>query len=660
MSLRCLLFSSDDGTAQPIRQALADLGIEGEYCSVAAGTAQKIGSQPFHLVIVDWDDQPDAGVLLQAARERKAAERPLTLAIVDDDASVSQALQAGANSILRRPILPDQMRDTLTKARDLLKAKLEPPPPLAQEVSAAASSAVFTQPASAPPEIRQTLRSEVLHRGSTLSAQFDTESESRKSLNLDNAEVLSSLNDLEPVSGSLDKASGAVEPSSRRSDEPRGLSWYMKGLAGAPPPPAAASSAPALTKPELLTYSNTPNSTKASSTSAGPTAMERAPSPEQRARHERKTETELFAYMSGESSTKSEQHSATGRPWLRTVALLGALAVIGGAAYVTVPRALWMQNLRLLAASVANVSHGWLNPQPVTPVQAPVSHENFGRAGDEYKLPVAENIPDATTDPSQIRVLPVIDPTAKQPNGAAGSGSQAPTPESASAGTSGETSPAGLGVNDQSQPSTPIVVQENQPSPFAPASGTPAGKQPEGTVGQPVNSAAAAGSAKPDPFGAPANKPPTLVIVPTSALPSAPNNLPPSHTSARAGAGIPSSLKSQLASTTPESSGSKQAESAMPSIEPVALPEAAARALLLEQAEPTYPSSAKGRQGTVILQVLIGRDGTVQDSKFLQGSLVFAHVAVDAVKQWRFKPYIMNGRAVSVQTLLTLAFKPAS
>jgi protein TonB len=58
------------------------------------------------------------------------------------------------------------------------------------------------------------------------------------------------------------------------------------------------------------------------------------------------------------------------------------------------------------------------------------------------------------------------------------------------------------------------------------------------------------------------------------------------------------------------------------------------------------------------LQVLIGRDGSVQNAKFLQGSLVFARASIEAVKQWRFKPYSMNGRAVSVQSVITLHFTP--
>jgi len=115
-----------------------------------------------------------------------------------------------------------------------------------------------------------------------------------------------------------------------------------------------------------------------------------------------------------------------------------------------------------------------------------------------------------------------------------------------------------------------------------------------------------------------------------------------------------------MASMTPDASGNKPPEAALPSIEPVDVPEAAERALLADQPAVEYPATAKGQQGTVVLQVLIGRDGTVQDAKFLQGSLAFARNAIDGVKQWKFKPYLMNGRPASVQTKLTLSFKPTS
>lgn len=111
---------------------------------------------------------------------------------------------------------------------------------------------------------------------------------------------------------------------------------------------------------------------------------------------------------------------------------------------------------------------------------------------------------------------------------------------------------------------------------------------------------------------------------------------------------------------TPEASGNKAPETALPSIEPVSVPEAAERSLLADGPAIAYPETAKGQKGTVVLQVLIGRDGAVQDAKFLQGSLAFARAAIDGVKVWKFKPYIMNGRPVSVQTSMSLSFAPGA
>jgi TonB family protein len=108
----------------------------------------------------------------------------------------------------------------------------------------------------------------------------------------------------------------------------------------------------------------------------------------------------------------------------------------------------------------------------------------------------------------------------------------------------------------------------------------------------------------------------------------------------------------------PDTSGNKPLEAAMQAIEPVIVSELSERTLLSDQAAIPYPATAKGQQGTVMLQVLIGRDGTVQDAKFLQGSFAFAKAAIDGVKLWKFKPYMMNARPVSVQTNLTIKFKP--
>jgi protein TonB len=113
-----------------------------------------------------------------------------------------------------------------------------------------------------------------------------------------------------------------------------------------------------------------------------------------------------------------------------------------------------------------------------------------------------------------------------------------------------------------------------------------------------------------------------------------------------------------MVSMTPDASGNKSPEAALPSIEPVAVPELTERALLTVQPPLAYPPNAGGRTGTVVLEVLIGRDGAVQDAKFLQGSLAFARNAIDGARQWKFKPYTLNGRPVSVRTTLTIKFQP--
>jgi TonB family protein len=271
--------------------------------------------------------------------------------------------------------------------------------------------------------------------------------------------------------------------------------------------------------------------------------------------------------------------------------------------------------------------------------QAPSSHEDFGRPGDEYKLPVAENIPDATTDPSQISVVPVIDPTAKKPT-TVDTGSEQP------AGTNTGSAPA-----EASQPGTvptpapqPVQSASDQVQPAT--TSTPTSVAPDRSSHPDVPAATLAPPVSVQPVSVQPPAPPAPRPQPTQYTPAAP-------------AKVPSSLKSRMAIMVPDVSGNKPVEAALPSIEPVDVPELTERALLINQPPLAYPANAAGKQGTVTLQVLIGRDGAVQDAKFLQGSLAFARAAIDNVHQWKFKPYTMNGRPVSVETTLTLKFAPA-
>lgn len=92
--------------------------------------------------------------------------------------------------------------------------------------------------------------------------------------------------------------------------------------------------------------------------------------------------------------------------------------------------------------------------------------------------------------------------------------------------------------------------------------------------------------------------------------------------------------------------------------EPVTVSEEAARALLVHTVDPVYPPEALAQKlhGPVVLQVRVGRDGSVEDLKIVRGYFILGRAAIAAVKQWRFQPYTINGHAAATQTVITIDF----
>jgi periplasmic protein TonB len=638
MRLRCLLFSSHEEMVQPIWQVLTDLGIEGEYCRNAVDAVERVTTQLFQIVITDWEDQPEATFLLKTARDQRAAQRPLTLAIVNDDAR-PEALQAGANSVLLKPIRVEQVRDTLGTACELLRSKMpgSAPQPVATSsaaqvpagtaMAASAGAASVSSPATLGQVPEKTFRAGELRQSATTApgAQLGTESHVQKSLDQAAASEVDARTEL----GAM--ASAVVESPAAEPADPQAALTGWASLQARLTRPAPSPSSDASPKNALLSYGNQEGASPAGDTNTPPPQAQR----------EARREAALFAYIAGGTKEETEPAHAVS-PRLPKLLLAGLLAA-AGAGVVAVPRA--RQGLPILYRSALRAGGGWLNPAPAQLPQAAPQHENFGEAGEEYKFPIAANIPDATTDPSQIRVLPVIDPTAKpaKPNDSNGV-------------------PVVAGENGNTPTDQPQV------GPFENGQVEAVESPIQGQTASPETAAAGATVRSPSSIAPPIqSQPNSTPALPATAQPGAPINptpvpisVPPHPVAAASTSAIPSSLKSQIASMTPEASGAKPVEAAMSSIEPVNLAESAAWDLLAQKVDPEYPDAAKpGKQlGRVVLQVLIGRDGTVQDAKFLQGSLVFARAAIDAVKQWRFKPYSLNGRAVSVESSITLNFKP--
>jgi periplasmic protein TonB len=81
-------------------------------------------------------------------------------------------------------------------------------------------------------------------------------------------------------------------------------------------------------------------------------------------------------------------------------------------------------------------------------------------------------------------------------------------------------------------------------------------------------------------------------------------------------------------------------------------------AMLIHRVEPLYPRFARTAHisGTVELRAIIGRDGRVNSVEMLSGNPLLTRAAIEAVRQWRYRPTILDGEAVEVETRITVNF----
>ena len=80
--------------------------------------------------------------------------------------------------------------------------------------------------------------------------------------------------------------------------------------------------------------------------------------------------------------------------------------------------------------------------------------------------------------------------------------------------------------------------------------------------------------------------------------------------------------------------------------------------MLVHKVVPHYPPLARSARihGAVVLSAIIAQDGTVQKLRVESGHPMLTSAAIEAVSQWRFKPYMLNGQPVEVETRITVTF----
>ena len=96
----------------------------------------------------------------------------------------------------------------------------------------------------------------------------------------------------------------------------------------------------------------------------------------------------------------------------------------------------------------------------------------------------------------------------------------------------------------------------------------------------------------------------------------------------------------------------------VPTVQRVRVSPGVIKGLLVHRVDPTYPPLAQQAriQGAVVLTAIIDKDGNIQHLQFVSGHPLLAPAAIEAVKQWRYKPFLLNGQPLEVETTVTVIF----
>ena len=103
----------------------------------------------------------------------------------------------------------------------------------------------------------------------------------------------------------------------------------------------------------------------------------------------------------------------------------------------------------------------------------------------------------------------------------------------------------------------------------------------------------------------------------------------------------------------------------IPRIEPVKrirISQGVTQGMVISKIEPTYPKLALSARvtGEVLVKAIISREGTITEIQVVRGHPILVPAAVAAVKQWRYRPYLLNGMPVEVETYITVTFQISS
>ncbi|MGA2344978.1 MAG: TonB family protein [Candidatus Sulfotelmatobacter sp.] len=668
MGYEALLFCPDEKTARTVTQVLSELEFNVEACLEPFAAVKKLMGQHFDAVVVDCDNEQNATLLFKSARNSTSNQASLAVAVVEGQAGVAKAFRIGANLVLTKPINIEQSKGTLRVARGLLRkgdpskpAAAAPAPGTASAPAAAPAKPVAAKPVlparpavpakpaavaaprpAAPPVVKPAAkpptRPAVAAATTSIPAAHAPAAQTP---------VYSPL----PASGH--SAAPAEDPSRISAEDsaapaPEAALTASARIAALPTRvmklPASMPSATAV-KP--------PSSTSSPATFGSGAASAPAPAREAEEPQVAEISLESAALETAPASDKPAEASASEPGYVGTApaftfgganlpeektgkskkTFLGVAAVVlvGGALYYG-----WTQYKGTVSQPVPVPTATKplpAAPKPATPSSIPPSSTASGTTPTDSK--------------SQSGSQPIATPAAS-PNDNGNGNDEDDSPDATAPAS---TKPAGSAPSAAGKASgSDKTGSDKSGSDKTGLDKTGPDKTGSDKTGSDKTEPDKTGSAK---TGSGKSAASPLVVkggtTPTlQAAGSAPDAPAPSMTGiAAAGAVAPPPNLGGTGSVT------------KPVLQTMSISQGVSRGLLIHQVAPIYPKSsiAMRIEGTVQLSTIISKTGDITHVKIVSGDPQLAKAAADAVKQWKYKPYLLNGEPVDIQTQVTVNFK---
>jgi TonB family protein len=634
MSYQALLFCPDEKTARVVTQVLTDLEFSVEACSEPFAAVKKLMAQHFDAIVVDCDNEQNATLLFKSARNSGSNQSALAVAVVEGQSGVAKAFRIGANLVLTKPINVEQSKGTLRVARGLLrKADSSKPATTATPVAAQPAPAFKPARPAAPAPVapkpsfngfpaQRTLIEPTV--SDATSSAFELQQDPTPSPDSTEAALLESMSDsiasqrsAQPVAASSSSKEYPWQPVSKPLAEPMASSLKRAAAAVSKPEPVA----PVPTKSAGPQAPDTAKFRPAAHGMPSAHGSASAPAPAREVPRPAPAVEPTLAPVAANFSPADldamqteptlPSASAIGEESLMFSAMQDGQKASGGSKKIFV--------IGILAMAAIAGAYYYLAEHPEN---APAFLQ---------KTLNKQTVPGPIRTQTSVPVQPQASAPVQTPTPAATTVTPAPTSDQAA---NSESNPQI--DTDETNSETSHPVAETKPS----AAKTAPGVNTKTAVSTPAPEKKVLAVAK----STPAAK---------SQMPAAEIVQPPP----------PSVLGVSSDASEKEIAGiASAAISSMPKAmapETLKISQGVTQGLLIKRVPPSYPPTAKQMhiQGTVQLEASIGKNGNVTNVKALSGDPLLAHSAIDAVKQWKYKPYTLNNEPVEIQTQITVNFK---